>query len=227
MLNTVGILHTGLAVLEGAGHNLSFFCEDLEKSVLCDTSLNSYCLGILKAWTAQYGCMSSFHACLSFVLTGFRDACISACMCLGFCTALHRAHTVRCWVPFGIQGTRPRASSKELSLQIESFLSSERHRGFFPLYHSCGLHTTIGTGTAGWCRFRFLFKWKWLLVMDDMASFSVRKIDCQILTAVLNVCYKPSLKLKLEDSKFVHKQTLPFNRSFPLTLLPAPSGVSV
>lgn len=48
MLNAVGILHTVL-VLEGGDHSLFVFCKDLEKSVLCDTSLNSYCMGILKA----------------------------------------------------------------------------------------------------------------------------------------------------------------------------------
>lgn len=179
MLNTVGILHAVLILLEGGELQAALFGKDLEKSSLFDTSLNSYCIGILKAWSAQYGCTSAFHGCLPIVLTRFKGACIGACVCPGFCLAPHRAHTARCWVLFWTEDTRPDARSKELSLQIALFLIRET-LGIFPTCHSCGLHTTVGMGTTGWCRSRFLFKWKLLRVMDDTASFLVRKIGCQI-----------------------------------------------
>lgn len=50
----------------------------------------------------------------------------------------------------------------------------------FLLSPSCALLTAAGTGAAGQCVFRWLFKWKCLLVMDDTGSLSVSRAGCQI-----------------------------------------------
>lgn len=111
-----------LTALPERGHYLSWFCKDLEKSVLCDRVLPSYCTGMLHELHHMDVWAVSRPACpLWWLVLEMLESVLA--LYPGFCSFLYKADTASCWVPFGTQDTRPHVSNLLPSNKAKSFVS--------------------------------------------------------------------------------------------------------